>query len=109
MLTLDDLSALRPEGIEFVAGGHAITIMPTAKTRRTGAATPPVKLNWQVLSDGNTAGYIEATRDGVLAWKPSELDEGTPATAASVAEAIEVLTGDKKQQHHHNKHPHKKR
>jgi hypothetical protein len=109
MPTIDDLSTLRPEGIDFEAVGHTVTIMPTAKTRRLGMGQPDVQLGWQVLSDGNTVGYIEAGQDVILAWKPFELDDGTPAQVTSIDEAVEFLAGDKpKAQHHHNKHPHKK-
>jgi hypothetical protein len=109
MVTLDELSALRPEGIDFEAVGHTVTIMPTAKTRRLGLGVPDVKLDWQVLSDGNTVGYIEAGHDVILAWKPTQLDDGLPAETTSVDEAVAFLAGDApKPQHHHNKHPHKK-
>ncbi|GAB2461714.1 hypothetical protein HD599_001015 [Conyzicola lurida] len=110
MVTLDELYALRPEGIDFSAVGHTVTIMPTAKTRRLGLGVPDVKLDWQVLSDGNTVGYLEAGQDVILAWKPTQLDDGLPAETTSVDEAIAFLAGDPpKPQHHHNKHPHTKR
>ena len=110
MVTLDELRSLRPEGIDIQAVGHTVTIMPTAKTRRLGLGVPDVKLDWQVLSDGNTVGYLEAGQDVVLAWKPTQLDDGLPAEATSVDEAIAFLAADPpKPQHHHNKHPHTKR
>jgi len=109
MVTLDDLSTLRPEGIDFDAVGHTVTIMPTAKTRRLGMGQPDVRLDWQVLSDGNTVGFIEKGNDVIYAWKPTQLDDGLPAEVTSIDEAVAFLAGDKpKPQHHHNKHPHKK-
>jgi hypothetical protein len=109
MVSLDDLATLRPEGIDFEAVGHTISILPTAKTRRLGMGQPDVPLDWQVLSDGSTVGYIEAGQNVVLAWKPDQLDDGLPAETTSVDEAVEFLAGDApKAQHHHNKHPHKK-
>jgi hypothetical protein len=110
MVTLEDLAALRPQGIDFEAVGHLVTIMPTAQTRKLGMGVPDVKLDWQVLSDGNTVGYIEAGQNVILAWKPFELDDGTPAEVTSIDEAVEFLAADPpKLRHNHNKHPHKKR
>ena len=110
MVNLDDLSTLRPEGIDFEAVGHTITIMPTAKTRRLGLGIDDVPLDWQVLSDGNTVGYIEAGQNVILAWKPTQLDDGLPAEVTSIDEAVEFLAADKsKPQHKHNKHPHTKK
>ncbi|GAB3606879.1 hypothetical protein GCM10027413_22880 [Conyzicola nivalis] len=109
MVTLDELATLRPEGIDFEAVGHTVTIMPTAKTRTLGMGIPDVPLDWQVLADGNTVGYIEKGQDVILAWKPSQLDDGVPAEVTSIDEAVEFLAADPpKQQHKHNKHPHKK-
>ena len=109
MVTLDELATLRPEGIDFEAVGHTVTIMPTAKTRTLGMGIPDVALDWQVLADGNTVGYIEKGQDVILAWKPNQLDDGVPAEVTSVDEAVEFLAADPpKQQHKHNKHPHKK-
>ena len=109
MVTLEDLAALRPQGIDFEAVGHLVTIMPTAHTRKLGMGVPEVKLDWQVLSDGNTVGYIEAGQNVILAWKPFELDDGTPAEVTSIDEAVEFLAADPpKLRHNHNKHPHKK-
>ncbi|WP_411701360.1 hypothetical protein [Conyzicola sp.] len=109
MVTLDDLATLRPQGIDFEAVGHTVTIMPTAKTRSLGMGIPDVPLDWQVLADGNTVGYIEKGQDVILAWKPSQLDDGVPAEVTSIDEAVEFLASDPpKQQHKHNKHPHKK-
>ena len=109
MVTLDDLATLRPEGIDFEAVGHTITIMPTAKVRTLGMGIPDVPLDWQVLSDGNTVGFIEKGQDVILAWKPFELNDGTPAEVTSVDEAVEFLATDPaKPRHPHNKHPHKK-
>ena len=110
MVTLEDLAALRPQGIDFEAVGHLVTIMPTAHTRKLGMGVPDVKLDWQVLSDGNTVGYIEAGQNVILAWKPFELDDGTPAEVTSIDEAVEFLAADPpKLRHNHNKHPHTKR
>ena len=110
MVTLEDLAALRPQEIDFEAVGHLVTIMPTAHTRKLGMGVPDVKLDWQVLSDGNTVGYIEAGQNVILAWKPFELDDGTPAEVTSIDEAVEFLAADPpKLRHNHNKHPHKKR
>ena len=110
MVTLEDLAALRPQGLDFEAVGHLVTIMPTAHTRKLGMGVPDVKLDWQVLSDGNTVGYIEAGQNVILAWKPFELDDGTPAEVTSIDEAVEFLAADPpKLRHNHNKHPHKKR
>ena len=109
MVSLDDLAALRPEGIDYEAFGHTVTIMPTAKTRTLGLGVPDVPLDWQVLSNGNTAGFIEKGQDVILAWKPSQLNDGVPAEVTSIDEAVEFLTADApKPQHHHNKHPHEK-
>jgi len=110
MVTLEDLATLRPQGIDFEAVGHLVTIMPTAHTRKLGMGVPDVKLDWQVLADGNTVGYIEAGQNVILAWKPFELDDGTPAEVTSIDEAVEFLAADPpKLRHNHNKHPHKKR
>jgi uncharacterized protein (UPF0261 family) len=109
MVSLDELATLRPEGIDFESGGHTVTIMPTTKTRRLGLGVPDVTMDWQVLSDGNTVGYIEKGQDVILAWKPTQLDDGLPAELTSIDEAVEFLAGDaKKPQHNHNKHPHTK-
>ena len=109
MVTLDDLATLRPQGIDFEAVGHTITIMPTAKVRTLGMGIPDVTLDWQVLSDGNTAGFIEKGQDVILAWKPSQLNDGVPAEVTSIDEAVEFLAADPpKLRHQHNKHPHKK-
>ena len=110
MVTLEDLATLRPQGIDFEAVGHLVTIMPTAHTRKLGMGVPDVKLDWQVLADGNTVGYIEAGQNVILAWKPFELDDGTPAEVTSIDEAVEFLAADPpKLRHNHKKHPHKKR
>lgn len=109
MVTLDELSTIRPQGIDFEAFGHQLTIMPTAQMRRLGMGIPDVPLDWQLLSDGSTVGYIEAGNDVIYAWKPFELDDGTPAAVTSIDEAVEFLAADApKARHHHNKHPHKK-
>ena len=109
MVTLDDLATLRPQGIDYEAVGHTITIMPTAKQRTLGMGLDNVTLDWQVLSDGNTVGFIEKGQDVILAWKPFELDDGTPAEVTSIDEAVAFLAADPpKLRHPHNKHPHKK-
>lgn len=106
-LTLDDLSDLRPEGIDFPLDKHTVSIMPTAKTRRLGLGIPDVRLDWQVLSDTYIVGYLEAGNDVILAWKPYELDDGTPAEVTTVEEGLRFLIGDKeKPQHKHGKHHH---
>jgi hypothetical protein len=109
MVTLDDLATLRPQGIDFEAVGHTITIMPTAKVRTLGMGIPDVTLDWQVLSDGNTVGFIEKGQDVILAWKPTQLNDGVPAEVTSIDEAVEFLAADPpKLRHKHNKHPHRK-
>jgi hypothetical protein len=104
MVELQDLANLRPEGIDFPLDGHTITIMPTAKTRRLGLGMPDVTMDWQVLADTRTVGYIEAGQDVILAWKPYELDDGMPAETTTVEEAVRFLVDDPPHpQHHHNK------
>ncbi|MCU1407791.1 MAG: hypothetical protein JWQ43_4094 [Glaciihabitans sp.] len=104
MVDLQDIADLRPEGLDFELDGHTITIMPTAQTRRIGMGLPDVKMDWQVLSDGWVVGFIETGQDVILAWKPYELDDGTPAQTTEVDEAVRFLVGDPPHpQHHHNK------
>jgi len=104
MVELQDIQELRPEGIDFPLDSHTITIMPTSTTRRLGMGIPDVKLDWQVLSDGWVVGFIEAGQDVILAWKPYELDDGTPAQTTTVEEAVRFLVGDKPHpQHHHGR------
>ncbi|PRY70498.1 hypothetical protein B0I08_101634 [Glaciihabitans tibetensis] len=108
MVTLDDLQDLRPEGIDFEFDGHATSIMPTAQTRRLGLGVPDVKLDWQVLIDGYIVGYIERGQDVILAWNPSQLDDGSPAQVTNIEEALQFLAPLKPPQHKHGKHHGKK-
>jgi hypothetical protein len=108
MVTLDDLQDLRPEGIDFEFDGHATSIMPTFETRRLGMGIPDVKLDWQVLIDGYIVGYIERGQNVILAWKPYELDDGTPAEVTNIEEALQFLGPEKPLRHKHGKHHGKK-
>ena len=103
MVTLDDLTDLRPEGIDFDFDSHPTSIMPTAQTRRLGMGQPDVKLDWQVLIDGYIVGYVERGQNVILAWKPYELDDGTPAEVTNIEEAIEFLAPPKPPHHKHGK------
>jgi hypothetical protein len=103
-VTLEDLGTMLPQGIDFEFEGHNISIMKTAQKRRLGLGDPDVQLDWQVLSDGYIVGYIEAGQDVILAWKPFELDDGTPAEVTSVDEAVTFLAGDKPKPHHQHTH-----
>ena len=106
-VTLDDLRTMLPQGIDFELAGHTVSIMATAQKRRLGMGQPDVNLDWQVLSDGYIVGYIEAGQDVVLAWAPSQLDDGIPAELTSIDEAIDFLAGEKpKAQHKHKHHGH---
>jgi hypothetical protein len=104
MVSLNDLDGLRPEGIDFEFDGDATSIMPTAQTRRLGMGQPDVPLDWQVLIDGNIAGYVERGQNVILVWKTYELDDGTPAQVTSIDEALEFLGPPKPPRHKHGKH-----
>jgi len=107
MTTLDDILDLRPEGIDYEFEGHTITIMPSGTSRKIGMGQPDIPLDWDVLSDGWTVGYLERGQDELLAWKPTQLDDGTPATTNNVDDAVRFLVGDvPKPQHHHGKKGH---
>jgi hypothetical protein len=91
MVDLDDLAGLRPEGIDFDFDGHVMTIMPTAQTRRLGMGIPDVTMDWQVMRDSWIIGYLERGNDVLYAWKPYELDDGTPASVTTVEDGLVFL------------------
>jgi hypothetical protein len=87
----DALENLPREGIDFPLHGHAISIMASNQTRTVGMGQPDVVIEFQVLKDTNVVGYFERGRDVLLAWAPSQLDDGTPAEVQTVEEAVRFL------------------
>lgn len=87
----DALETMPREGIDFPLHGHAISVMPTNETRHLGMGQPDVPLEFQVLKDTNIVGYLERGQDVLLAWAPSQLDDGMPAEVQTLEEAVRFL------------------
>lgn len=112
-VTLEDLTTMRPEGIEFDLSGRTVSVMVTAQKRPSrsddpdGTAGMGVKLDWQVLADGYIVGYLQLRDAAVSAWLPDQLESGSPAPADSIDDGIMLLAAEKpKPQHKHKHHGH---
>lgn len=87
----DALDDVPQQGIDFPLHGHTITVMPTNQSRKIGMGQPDIPLEFQVMTDSNIVGYLERGRDVLLAWAPSQLNDGNPAEVQTLEEAVRFL------------------